>query len=127
MEPIHLFAVATRQAEWLAVRQKMVAGNIANMNTPGYQARDVEPFYAVLDRQPLVMARTSAGHMDIAGSQLESAAVQPEKAAETTHSGNNVLIEEELRKGGEISREMSLNTAIVKSFHRMMMVTIKGG
>jgi len=127
MEPIPLFSLAARHAEWLAVRQKAVAGNIANANTPGYKARDVEPFSAVLQKGTIAMVRTDARHMDIAGNSLEAAAIKPEKADETTHSGNNVRIEEELRKGGEIVREMSLNTAIVKSFHRFMMTTVKGG
>ncbi|RCL03172.1 MAG: flagellar basal-body rod protein FlgB [Candidatus Tokpelaia sp. JSC189] len=127
MESIHLFLIASRQAEWLSVRQRVVAGNIANVNTPGYRAWDVEPFSSVLNRQPLVMARTSAGHMDIVDSDFESAEVRPEKSIEKTHSGNNVLVEEELRKGSEISREMSLNTAVVRSFHRMLMAAVKGG
>ncbi|EJF88599.1 hypothetical protein ME3_01057 [Bartonella melophagi K-2C] len=50
-----------------------------------------------------------------------------ENMMEITHSGNNVDLEEEMRKGGEVNREMFLNTAIVKAFHRMMMVTVKGG
>ena len=30
MQPIQLFEVASKQAEWLSVRQKVVATNIAN-------------------------------------------------------------------------------------------------
>lgn len=127
MEPIHLFTIATKQAEWLAVRQKAVAGNIANANTPNYQTRDVQPFSAVLNKEAIGMTQTDVRHMDIAGNRVEAAALAPEKTGETTHSGNTVQIEDELQKGSEIAREMSLNTAIVKSFHRLMMATVKGG
>ena len=48
MQPIQLFELASRQAEWLATRQCVVAGNIANANTPGFKAKDVTPFQAVL-------------------------------------------------------------------------------
>jgi len=126
MEPIQLYALASRQAEWLAVRQKVVAGNVANANTPGFRAGDVEPFSAVLDKQTLTMTRTDAQHMDVAGSALESGAMRPAQTDEITHSGNDVNLEDELRKGGEVVREMSLNTAIIKSFHRMMMSTTRG-
>ena len=34
MQPIQLFDLASRQAEWLTIRQQVVAGNIANANTP---------------------------------------------------------------------------------------------
>ncbi|WP_306792290.1 flagellar basal body protein, partial [Enterobacter asburiae] len=50
MEPVNLFDLATRQSQWLAVRQSTIASNIANANTPGYTANDVEPFEKVLDR-----------------------------------------------------------------------------
>ncbi len=51
MQPIQLFALASRQAEWLQVRQQVVTGNIANANTPKFHAKDVTPFQAVLDNQ----------------------------------------------------------------------------
>ena len=50
MQPIQLFKLASQQAQWLSVRQTVVAGNIANVNTQGYAAKDVESFKAVLFR-----------------------------------------------------------------------------
>ncbi len=44
MQPIQLFDLASRQAEWLTIRQQVVAGNIANANTPKFRAKDVTPF-----------------------------------------------------------------------------------
>ena len=49
MQPIHLFSVASRQADWLSVRQATVAQNVANADTPKYRAVDVEPFGDVLN------------------------------------------------------------------------------
>jgi len=126
MEPIQLFDLATRQAQWLAVKQKTVADNIANANTPGFNAREVVPFSIILDHVPVAMAQTHAKHMDVAGGALEGAAIQAEKSREMTHSGNNVVIEDELMKGSEAGRDMSVNTSLVRSFHRMMMMTVKG-
>ena len=65
MNPIQLFALASRQAEWLSVRQEVVAGNIANASTPKYLAKDITPFSAVLDNTAMVqhMAVTQPGHM----------------------------------------------------------------
>ena len=40
-------------------------------------------------------------------------------------SGNSVDLAGELIKTGEIRREFELNTALVKSFHQMMMMTVK--
>jgi flagellar basal-body rod protein FlgB len=41
------------------------------------------------------------------------------------HSGNSVSLEQEMLKAGDINRDYSLNTAIVKSFHRMFMTSLK--
>lgn len=35
MGPVNLFDLASRQSQWLAVRQSSIAGNIANASTPG--------------------------------------------------------------------------------------------
>ena len=48
MQPIQLFELTSKQAHWLTVRQTVVAGNIANANTPGYATREVAAFEAVL-------------------------------------------------------------------------------
>ncbi len=58
MQGIHLFDLASRQAEWLSVRQAAVSGNVANANTPAFKARDVEPFKDVLEQTQLTMAAT---------------------------------------------------------------------
>ena len=63
MEPVNLFDLAAQQSRWLAVRQSAVAGNVANVNTPGYGTVDVEPFEKVLDKTGVAMAATQAGHL----------------------------------------------------------------
>ena len=64
MQPIQLFELASRQAEWLSVRQEVVATN-------------------------------------------------------------SVALAEEMTKTGEIKRQYELNANLVKSFHRMMLMTVK--
>ncbi|MHA7969735.1 flagellar basal body rod protein FlgB [Rhizobium sp. CAU 1783] len=129
MNPIQLFSVASRQAEWLAVRQEVVAGNIANANTPKYLAKDITPFSAVLDTTTMTqMARTQPGHM--AASDLTDENIAVEEAELNNEigmqeSGNSVSIAEELTKTGEIKRQSELNTSLVASFHRMMLMTVK--
>ncbi len=127
MGPVKLFDIANKQAEWLAARQKAVASNVANVNTPGYKARDVQDFSSVLQNNTMAMTVTNVAHMDVTDNGMEARAMRPQDTSETTHSGNNVDLEDEMRKGGEIGQDMSLNTVIVKAFHRMMMATVKGG
>ncbi|AQX18620.1 flagellar basal-body rod protein FlgB [Bartonella sp. CDC_skunk] len=127
MDSVNFFEMANKQANWLSVRQKAIASNVANANTPGYKARDVEDFTAVLQNKTISMAVTNVHHMDITENGMETHIIRPENVMEVTHSGNDVNLEEEMRKGGDVSREISLNTAIVKAFHRMTMATVRGG
>ncbi|KAB0566477.1 flagellar basal body rod protein FlgB [Brucella pituitosa] len=126
MSSIHLFDLAARQAQWLSVRQATVAGNVANANTPDFRARDVQPFADVLDKTQLTMAATSPQHLEAEANGIAGARLRPEDITEQTHSGNTVDVEREMMKAGEVAREYSLNTSIVKAFHRMMLSVARG-
>jgi len=128
MEPIHLFDLASRQARWAAVRQATIAGNVANADTPGYQARDIVPFSAVLQKTALTLARTEPGHLDVGGaSGIEANRTSKADNWDITHSGNSVSLDQELLKAGEVSRAYTLNTNIVRSFHKMLLSSVRSG
>jgi len=126
MEPVNLFQLAAQQSQWLAVRQSAVAGNVANVNTPGYLAVDVEPFEKVLDKTGVTMAATRPGHLTGQATEAGFAVRANERDPSLLPSENSVVLENELLKAGEIRRQFELNTAIVKAFHRMLMQTSKG-
>ena len=124
--PIYLFDVAARQAQWLSVRQAAIAGNVANANTPGYQAMDVEPFSDVLDKTQLAMAGAAPGHLGASALGTRPGDLAKAETWDTVHSGNSVALEEEMIKAGEVNRGFALNTAIVQAFHRMLIMSVKG-
>ncbi len=129
MQPIQLFDLASKQAEWLTIRQEVVAGNIANANTPKFRAKDVTPFQAVIDKADIGMARTNPMHLSgndfsTSGSiDVKDAALDQEIGVQ--ESGNTVGVAEELSKSGEIKRQYDLNTSLVSSFNRMMLMTVR--
>ena len=125
MEPVNLFDLAAQQSRWLAVRQSAIAGNVANVNTPGYGTVEVEPFEKVLDKSRVAMAATHSGHLGGSAMQAGFAVRQEDRSASVLPSENSVVLENELMKTGEVRRAFELNTAIVKSFHRMMMLSVK--
>ena len=124
VQPVNLFALASQQAKWLAARQSAVAGNIANVNTPGYGAVDIEPFEQVLNARPATLTSTQPNHIAI-GAAGGGFGLREEDAPNLLPSGNSVSMEKELMKAGEVRRAFELNTAIVKSFHRMMMMNTR--
>jgi flagellar basal-body rod protein FlgB len=108
MQPIQLFELASKQADWLSVRQSVVAGNLANANTPGFKAKDVTPFQAVLETTGMRVIET-----------------KPTEEIGVQESGNTVGIAEELMKEGQVKRDFELNAGLVKAFHRMMLMTVR--
>ena len=121
MRPIHLFELATQQNQWLSTRQTLVAGNIANMNTPGYRTADLKPFEEAMEAARVGMTTTQRGHMAPRHAQLTaSTELEGPESMDGYHSGGNVSVEKELMKAGEINRTYSLNVNIMRSFHRML-------
>lgn len=125
MEPVHLLTLASRQAEWLTARQSVISGNIANANTPGFKAKDIAPFKDALEQAGMRLAATQPGHISINDVTPNPTRVDKANAWEVHYSGNSVSIEQEMLKASSISREYSLNTSIVKAFHRMFLAASK--
>jgi len=125
MSGIGLFGVAFQQAQWLSVRQTAIAENIANANTPGYRALDVEPFESVLQKAGLDLNRTTAGHMATGMNGIRPPAIENGKDIKVSASGNSVSVERELIKAEEVNRAYALNTNVVKAFHKMLLMSVK--
>jgi flagellar basal-body rod protein FlgB len=126
MGPIHLFDTAQRRNEWLARQQAVIAGNIANANTPGFKTRELGPFEDLITGA-LPLAATHTGHLQASTTPITAPAGERAGASgETFHSGNDVSLEQEFMKSGEVMRAYSLNTGIIKSFHRLLLASAKG-
>ncbi len=125
MEPVYLFELATRHSQWAAQRQVTIAGNIANANTPRFQARDIEPFSAALDKTRLVMSATTPGHLNPSANGASEIGSQYAESWDITHSGNTVRIDQELMKANQAARAVSLDTSIIRSFHRMLLTSLR--
>ncbi|WP_438753724.1 flagellar basal body rod protein FlgB [Pararhizobium sp. O133] len=125
MQPIQLFDLASRQAQWLAVRQNVVAGNIANANTPHYAAKDVKPFQSVMQQTGVQMAATNPAHFTEGAMAAQVTETSMISDAQVEQSGNSVQLESELMKTGQIKRDYELNAGLVKAFHRMMLMTVR--
>jgi flagellar basal-body rod protein FlgB len=126
MGPIHLFDVASRVNNWLTVRQSTIAENIANANTPGFKAQDVKPFEDVLGSMNLAMAATQPEHVSFAPSGYARTELRQDEEVQVLHSGNTVSLEKEMTRAGEVNSAYSLNTSVIKAFHRMLMSSTKG-
>ena len=126
MDQVYLFGLASRRAEWLTNRQAIVAENIANVNTPAFKAKDIQGFSDVLESTQLAMAGTDPMHMADASGRSVAVEAEDEASWGVVHSGNSVSLEQEMLKAGEVSGQYSLNTSVVKAFHRFLLTATKG-
>jgi len=126
MSSIYLFDVASQRSNWLSLRQETVSGNISHANTPGYTARDVQPFEEVLQSVRPTLATSDPAHMKYASGPAGTIARDDENAWHVFNSGNSVSLEKEVVKSGEINSAFALNTSVVKAFHRMLLTSAKG-
>lgn len=112
-----LFHGLAERMRYLSERQNLIAQNIANANTPDYTAKDLKPvdFANVLAHHEgkLNMAITNPAHISPA-LQSNFAAVQKTKSFETTLSGNNVVIEEQMQKLAQNTSDYQETTALYK-------------
>ena len=123
---MQIFSIASQRAQWLSAKLGVIAGNVANASTPGFHAREITPFSAVLKQQQVHMARTHPAHLNIAGGTTPVRfEVREAEPALSTHSGNTVELEKEMLEGAETVRAFRLNNGIVRAWHQMCLLALK--
>lgn len=105
---IPLFSLLRSRMGYLSERQKLIAQNVANSDTPGFAPKDLKPFAFHAEMQATraagVQAVTHAGHMVSPSAKRGAAAgVKTTRAeiTETTLDGNAVSLEEEMLRMSE--------------------------
>lgn len=97
-----LFQALKSKMQWHQTRQGVLAENIANADTPGYQAREVKAysFEDHIGRQAfgLATATTRAGHISATISGTGPVKAEERDTFEITPSGNSVVLEEQMMK-----------------------------
>lgn len=124
-DDVSVSELSRRHAQWLLARHKAVANNIAHASTPGYRAVDVRPFAEVLSRKELGMRATNSGHLRLADDESPRVRTTIAKAGDVSHSGNSVSLDQQMMNANEVRQGYALNTAIVKSFHRLVISAVK--
>ena len=125
MSSIYLFEVASQKAQWLSARQTALAGNVANANTPGYRALDIQPFAAVLDSSPIEMATTNPAHLSAPQSQAGDLREIEADPSEQTLSGNTVNLEQQMITLGDVNRDYTMSANIRRAFHQLLLSALK--
>ena len=117
---LDIFRTAGAMARHATLRQNVIAENIANADTPGYQARDVAPFADMLQGSDS-LRRTRAGHL--------GAADQPDRrftrdGTMPSPNGNAVSVETEMVNAVEVRRQNDRALAIYRSSLTLLRASI---
>ena len=100
-----LFSQIKGRLTWLDERQRVVAENVANADTPGYAARDLSQptdFARALDNARGVgLMRTSGMHLQSPTAPVTPFAAEVSPDSETTPDGNSVVVEEQMLRMAE--------------------------
>lgn len=113
LNDIGLFRLAERRLAWAGQRQEVLAQNVANASTPGYQPRDVAPFAQVLAGAAPGLALTDPAHIQAGGSG--AAPVRQARPRERAPDGNAVSLEDQMMKVADTSGTQEL---VVNLYHK---------
>lgn len=133
LKSISLFSSLKQKMNWLAERQKVLAQNIANANTPGYIPKDLKKisFKAHLDQTSatggLRMQTSVRGHMSASGGLGNDyeVKVQNTQFGMSAEDGNAVNLEDELIKMAETQMDYGLAVNLYRK-HVTMIKTALG-
>jgi flagellar basal-body rod protein FlgB len=99
---IPLFAMLRSRLGYLSNRERVIAENVSNADTPGYGARDLKPFSFDVKMQAQaaagVQATTEPNHMTAPNAKRDAYRSKRTPDSETTLDGNSVVLEEEMLK-----------------------------
>jgi len=124
---MNVFDVLSRHVDWAGQRYAVAAANVANLDSPGFKAKEISPFELEMNQTAMRLMRTDPGHIaPAAQTGAEEYEITDQASLDETHSGNNVSVENEMKTIGDSARFVSSDTAIYKIFHRMTIAAAKG-
>lgn len=109
LDNINLFQLASRRLQWLSDRQKIVSENIANADTAGYRAREVEGFDSYLQRAEQAALLPEAEVAELEATWAEAI------------SGNNVVLEEQIIQASNTAGQYKLASNLYRKAHEMVL------
>ena len=120
IQNIPLIKAMAAKMNYLEHRQQVLARNIANADTPNYQAHDLTKvdFGSMLKEvsggRDLHLARTQPGHM-VPGGDVQDAKDRKQKITyEVAPAGNAVILEEQMVKANETTMDFNLLTNLLR-------------
>lgn len=135
---IPLMAALKKRMQWLHGNQSVLSQNVANADTPGYKAQELEKqdFSGLVDnlsggssnRANTQMRASDARHMRPGGGTVDVSDTRDMKGNEETPTGNSVVLEEEMMKVANNQMEYGMVVNLYKKNMGLLKTALgKGG
>ena len=126
-----VFNMARQNMNYLSLKEKVIAGNIANASTPNYLPKDVtKPSFIdnIKVNKPLLeLNKTNSKHLGELKSvtnnnRLKNVAVvySPKPSDSLTIDGNGVILEDQMNEASKASSEYKRMITIYNSYKKML-------
>ncbi len=116
-----------RQMTIAAAKQGVAAGNLANANTPGYKARELD-FSAALNRQLDAAEQMATSHSQhLSGSAAPSVRSKETPGLQARRDGNTVQLDQELLTMVEAAADFNAAQTVLAGKFRLIRYAINEG
>ena len=107
--------------KYMTNRQTVLAQNIANIDTPGYKARELEKldFKKMVDNQTSRLGMNLTSPLHIAGTLPDMGdfkSIKDRDTFETRPTQNNVVLEDQMGKISDTNAQFQLSSTMLKKF-----------
>jgi len=124
-----LFKMISERMAYLGQRQKVLSQNVANANTPNYQARDLKPLnfkdQVAKEMRRVTPVMTQANHLPPVTPPEPFSVEKQKRPYETSLDKNGVVLEEQAQKLSANSGDFSTTTAIYRKYLLMFKMASK--
>lgn len=123
-----LFNLVGKRLNWISAKQDVLARNIANADTPDYQAKRVESFADTLSsgsRSGPGLRATHKRHIAVAPLN-RNVRVEREEAYEAAPNGNTVILEQQMMQVSQASLEHQTATQVYRKTMGLFRIALTG-
>jgi flagellar basal-body rod protein FlgB len=125
-----LVAMLKTRLHWHQTRQKVLAENVANADTPRFQPKDLKaPSFGPRGTPAALgvgVARTDAAHLTLSATRAGEDPVHAQPF-ETTPSGNAVNLEDEMLKSSQNQSDYQLAASLYQKSLQMLRTAVGRG
>ena len=126
-----IFGMLNEKMNWLSQRQRVLAQNVANADTPTYRAKDLRPldFRQELARgvPRISMAYSNSRHIVSSDQNYQFRVERAKRAYETAPMKNNVVLEEQMMKLTTTQSDYQMATSVYRKFTQLYKQSLGSG